>query len=295
MKQIQSFVITSIVNLLAIIPLRLMSVIATPISWFLWSINGESKKIILQNLQLCFSEQTEAERSKMAKQRLKHLVMTALELGAAWCWSTEKLLNHMEIPTGKTLLDELVDEGKGVIVLAPHLGNWEILGQYVGSKHPIICLYQPPKIEAVNKLVLKSRARFTTALAPTNAKGVRMLLKALKRGEVVCILPDQVPPSGSGEYSPFFGSQALTMTLVYNLIQRTGASAVVSYAKRTNNKKYFQPVFKQVPQALYSDEQQESIDSLNKGIELAVLECPEQYQWEYKRFKKQRDGKNLYQ
>lgn len=295
MNQLLSIIISGAFKLLSLIPLKLIDLLAQLVGSLLWLSNSESKKVALQNLRLCFPDATAQECSNIAKRRMKHLTMTALELGAAWSWPEQKMLDHMHIPgDNEQLLDELLAKGKGLILLAPHHGNWEALGNYIGAKHPITCLYQPPKIAVMDELVLERRKRFSSELAPTNAKGVRILLKSLKRGQIVSILPDQVPQASGGEFAPFFGVPALTMTLVYNLIQRTGAPAVVSYAKRVNNGKYFQPVFREVPPALYSPDRQLSLRALNECVERVVLECPEQYQWEYKRFKKQADGKKFY-
>jgi Kdo2-lipid IVA lauroyltransferase/acyltransferase len=294
MNRLLSIVITSTFNLLALIPLKMLSPLARFMGWLLWVSGSESRKVTEENLRICFPEKTEPERIHIAKQRMWHLSMTVLELGAVWCWTPQKLLEYMDTPQNEALLDQLVAKGKGVVLLVPHHGNWEALGPYVGSKHPLVCLYQPPKIEAVGNIVLKSRSRFSSELAPTNAKGVKMLLKALKRGEVVSILPDQVPPAGSGDFAPFFGTPALTMTLVYNLLKRTGASVAISYAKRVNGQKHFQPIFREVSPALYSSDTQKSIEALNESVESVVSECPEQYQWEYKRFKRQPNGEKPY-
>ena len=294
MNQLLSVVISATLRMLALLPLRAIKPIAGVIGKVLWYANSNAKKVALENLELCFPDMNDVERQRIARVRMQHLCMTALELAPLSQWPLDKILQHTHLSEQDSLLDKLVAQGKGVILLAPHYGNWEALGVYVGSKHRLVCLYQPPKIAVVDHMFNQSRLRFCAELAPTNANGVKMLLKALRRGEVVGILPDQVPPPGSGEFAPFFGVPALTMTLVHNLVQRTGAPVLMAYTKRVDNDKYFQPVFQQVPQAVYSSDLSQSLCAMNESVERAVLQCPEQYQWEYKRFKRQPDGQKRY-
>jgi KDO2-lipid IV(A) lauroyltransferase len=113
---------------------------------------------------------------------------------------------------------------------------------------------------------------------------VRTLLKALNSGGVLTILPDQVPPVSSGKFAPFFGEPTLTMTLVTNLIQRTGARAVCCYCKRLPGGKY-ELVFREVDEDVYAADFDTALAGINNSVERCVRDCPEQYQWQYKRFK----------
>src|SRR5690625_2274592 len=122
-------------------------------------------------------------------------------------------------------------------------------------------------------------------MAPTNRRGVAQLLKALKRGEIVGILPDQVPEPGSGaEVAPFFGQPALTMTLVHNLIQRTGCSVLSVYAERVPGG--FKMVVLPADQDIFNEQAASSVAALNRSVEACVRRVPEQYQWEYKRLRR---------
>ncbi len=94
--------------------------------------------------------------------------------------------------------------GQGVIMLTPHLGCFEVIGAYVAAQMPMTCLYRPPRLAWLDGIMREGRERGQMRLARTDIGGVRALYKALKRGEAIGLLPDQVPGNGEGEWAKFF-------------------------------------------------------------------------------------------
>jgi len=172
--------------------------------------------------------------------------------------------------------------GRGIIYVTPHLGCFDVAALYLAARAPITVLYRPPRKLWLQGTVDAGRARDRIALAPTNLQGVKRLLKALKRGETVGILPDQAPSAGEGEWANFFGRPAYTMTLVGRLAEATGAAVILVCAERlargAGYRLYFQPLDSPkpgLPGAL----------QLNAAIEQMILRCPAQYLWSYNRYK----------
>ena len=183
----------------------------------------------------------------------------------------------------------VLESGKGLLILAPHLGNWEVLGLHLSSLGKVTNLYQPPKLAAFDTLIRSSREKSGATLVPTTTKGVAALLKNLRNGGIAGILPDQNPnDENSGHFAPFFGQPAFTMVLIHRLIQKTGCRAVFAFAKRIPGG--FELVYREPPEEIYSDDMEAALAALNKGTEALVTEAPEQYQWEYKRFKIKPEG-----
>lgn len=243
------------------------------------------------NVGLCFAQLDAAERKVLVNDSLSHTFQAICETGAVWLWEASRALGLVTAVEGLGLLQAAKDEGKGVLVLAPHLGNWEIFGLYLN-----VCgcgqssqLYQAPDSKALDRLIFRARSRAGARMVNTDNKGVAELLKALRAGEIVGILPDQVPPASGGEFAPFFGMQALTMTLFNRLQQKTGARVVIGYARREHGG--FRIVFRAPDPAIYASDLAESVAALNRSIESVVKEAPAQYQWEYKRFKRQPEGR----
>lgn len=257
------------------------------LSWLLSSRMAEITEI---NLQLCYPKDNKSKRQLLAKNSIINTFQTLSESGPAWLWPTEKVLGKILEVEGLELLQQAYASGKGTVVLAPHLGNWEVFGVYLNNCGCGIStqLYQAPKNKHLGKLIYNARSRSGAKLVATDNKGVALLLKSLKNGEIVGILPDQVPPESGGEYAPLFGKEVLTMSLVSRLIQKTGANAVLGFAARitTDKKTGWKIIFRKVDAKIYAEHILDSVTAMNRSIENAVNEYPEQYQWEYKRFKR---------
>ena len=178
-------------------------------------------------------------------------------------------------------VETALSSGKGIIFLSPHIGCFEINPIYYGSKFPVTVLYRPPKLKSLQKLFVKGRTRTGVTLAEANASGVRKLMQALKRGEAIGILPDQIPSEGEGEWADFFGKPAYTMTLASKLAEKTGAKVIMVFGERLTNGSGYHIHFTSV----------DSIATpalLNKAIERQVSQKPEQYLWQYNRYKARR-------
>jgi len=186
---------------------------------------------------------------------------------------------------GKEHLDTIIEKGKGVIVLAPHHGNWELVGLYLSTLRPMAALYKPPKIKALEQYMSDVRGRHGSELVPTNKRGIIRLFSILSEQGMVGILPDQVPGGTGGLISPFMGVEANTVKLISRLIDRTQCEVVSLCAIRLPDGKGFDMVFKQADQGIYDKDIACSVAALNRSIEVCLQDNPEQYQWEYKRFK----------
>ena len=237
------------------------------------------------NLGEVYPEQTAAERRRLARSSLTHSTATMLELGFAWMGDPERVESSILAVHGRELLDEARTEGRGVIVLAPHFGNWEVLNFWLSSHFPFTAMYEPPKIRRLDPVIRRGRERMGASLVPTNPRGVAALLKALKRGEAIGILPDQEPSWGSGVFAPFFGRQAYTATLLPKLVARTEARVVTGVARRLPGQG-FALHFLPADERVYREEEVESASGVNASVEAAIALDPAQYQWEYKRYRK---------
>lgn len=291
----KSFFILTIFRLLALLPLSLVRALGKLAGHLLWLFNTEARQVTELNLRLCFPELSDEERLKLTHRRLQMLCIVAFEFGPVWLWSGQRVVERVHSVTGEELLQAGLADGRGVVLLAPHIGNWEVLGLHVSAQgHPMTTMYQPPDLPAMDSLMQASRQRLGMKLVPTNTGGVKALLKALKAGEIIGVLPDQVPPRGTGgEFAPFFGHPALTMTLLHSLVQRTGAT-VLSFYAIVNNAGGWDLTFAEVPAAMHDADVQHSLCALNQAVEACARVYPEQYQWEYKRFRKRPDGVNPY-
>ncbi len=193
---------------------------------------------------------------------------------------------------GVELIDAAHAQGKGVLFLTPHLGCFEITAQayaerYAPQGKAITVLFRPPRKAWLHTLVTHSRSRPGLRAAPTTLSGVKSLLKALKQGEAVGLLPDQVPPEGLGIWAPFFGRDAYTMTLPARLLQQTGAQVLLAWGERLPAGRGYCVHVCPLPGAL-SDNALTAASQINAAMEHLIAQCPEQYLWGYARYKQPR-------
>ena len=273
-------------KLIGHLPLPLLRVLGKIIGGCSWYANSKARRITEINLQYCLPQLSRRSRRALARQSLLNTVIGGLEMAAMWSkpktWTMKKIVAIEGLP----LLKKGLGEDRGLILLVPHIGNWEVLNVQLPHYCDILSLYKPHPLVELDEFILRARTRIGGELASTNSKSVKLLLAHLKKGKTTCILPDQVPiNSKSAVSAPFFGHKAKTMTLIYRLIQKTQCNVLFVYSKRVPGG--FVTVFKQPDQTIYSDDKVVSATALNHGVEQCVLDIPEQYQWEYKRFKEE--------
>ncbi|WP_339671177.1 lysophospholipid acyltransferase family protein [Dasania marina] len=280
----KSWLSATTLKLFALFPLWLLRLVGNGVGYVAWLSNGRSRQITAFNIGLCFNELSPLQQRALVKQSMRQLGVLLLEMGPVWRWRPERLLKTVKEVSGYEHIEQAEQTGKGTILIVPHLGSWEMVGVYLGKRCKVTALYQPPEDPRFHKIIHTARYRTGITLAPTNMRGVKALLKALKAGESVAILPDQTPAEGSGEFADFYGQPTYTMTLVHTLIKRTGARVVSGVAKREGLNQ-FHLQFQPAPASIYSEDMLTSVAGLNECVEACVQLCPEQYQWEYNRFK----------
>ena len=204
------------------------------------------------------------------------------ELPKIWLRPNAEVVRRVVNVSGWELFDQGVAAGKGIMVLTPHLGCFEVVAQYIASRCPITVLYRRSKQSWLAPLMEAGRGA-NLKLAPADLSGVRRLLKALKNGETIGLLPDQAPGTGEGIWVPFFGRPAYTMTLAARLAD-TGATVLMIYAERLSWGRGYQVRVEPLSTPLSGDLAARTAQ-INTEIELLIRRCPGQYLWAYNRYK----------
>ena len=199
---------------------------------------------------------------------------------------------------GDGLIASALDEGRGLVLLTPHLGCFEVCAQAIaerfGQRTRLTAMYRPARQAWLRSLEESARSRPGLATAPAALAGVRQMIRALRRGEAVGLLPDQVPPQGMGVWAPFFGRPAYTMTLATRLVQQTGAALLMIWAERLPRGQGFvlrvAPPARPMPVAAADDAalQQACASALNDERAGLIRQAPGQYLWGYHRYKQPR-------
>ena len=274
-----------LLTIIGYFPLWLCRVLGRCAGFFLWLIPNRSLSTTRANIAHCFPELSPTEQKKLVFNSLQHTGMAIFEAAVIWHQPYSWLEPYLVHIKNKQLLDKAHNSGKGLIILLPHIGNWEIFSRYMPTTCDPVALYEAPRIAELGKLIKKNREKTGAKVVPTTSRGVAALLKHLRQGGTTCILPDQVPNNKKrgGVFVPFFGHPVYTMTLVTQLYQRTQSTIIGATAKRIRGG--FEVAFHSVGDDIYSSDEIKSTGALNTFVEECARTMPEQYQWEYKRFK----------
>ena len=189
--------------------------------------------------------------------------------------------------------------GRGLVLLTPHMGSFEICAQAYaerfGALQPITVLYRPARQPWLRELEETARARPALATAPASLAGVRQMMRALRKGESLGLLPDQVPPEGMGVWAPFFGQPAYTMTLAARLVLQTGATWLLIWSERLPQGGgyvvHVQAPAEVLPARGEQDEEtwmRAAAAVVNRSMEGLIRQKPAQYLWGYNRYKQPR-------
>ncbi|MDB5880521.1 MAG: putative acyltransferase [Ramlibacter sp.] len=190
---------------------------------------------------------------------------------------------------GAELISAARAQGRGIVFLTPHLGCFEITAQaYAARFGPITVLYRPARKPWLRELVDTVRSRPNLDSVPTTLSGVRQMLKALKAGEAVGLLPDQVPPEGLGAWAPLFGRPAYTMTLSTRLAAQTGATVLLAWGERLRGGRGYRVHLRSWSRGEVATDAVGAAAQVNAEMEALIRECPQQYLWGYARYKQPR-------
>lgn len=269
---------------LAFMPLPMSRRLGSAAAWLFLVTRSRAARAARSNIDVCFPDLSIADRDALVRASLRATGALVAETGMLWHWSKARWQRTIESVRGDELIASALTAGRGVLLLAPHYGNWELLNLYLGERFGMLAMYDRPRIAAVDRVLRAQRARAGSELVPATISGIRALRRGLASARLVGVLPDQVPGEGAGVYAPFFARPALTMTLPQRLVKRTGALTVVGYARRTAAGR-FEIAFQAVPDSTFADEPVSCAAAINACIEAIVRTDPAQYQWQYKRFK----------
>lgn len=283
----KTFLLHLIIRVFSRLRLRTVHRLGGAIGWLLAVVPNRRLHTTLVNLALCFPELSRRRIYRLARQHLVEYGKTFAESAFLWTRQREEVQSLVRDVQGEEQLRRALAPGKrGVIIAMPHLGSWELVNLYCSMRYPVTTLYGTPRLGGLDRSMRKGREQLGARLVPADASGVRMLYQALGRGEMVLILPDQIPAGKQGgAYAPFFGIPAHTPTLLSRLAIKTGAPVFMVYAERLDRGGGYRLRFARAPDEIGQHPMETSVASMNRKIEELVRLIPAHYQWCYKRFR----------
>ena len=264
-------------RLIGALPLRTVQTLGAALARLVFAMSARERGRLEENLRRAGYDDPRLRRAAIAEAG-----KTVLEMPWLWTRPQAQIVNLVRSIDGEAVVLEAQAQGKGILYLTPHLGCFEVAAQYAAAHAPITAMYRPPRQSMLESLIRAGRARGNVRLATADLKGVFTLLRALRSGGWVGILPDQVPRKGEGEWTEFFGHPAYTMTLASRLQQSTNAVVVLAFCERLPHgagyRIHLEPLS---PRA----SGESAARQLNRGLEQLIRRCPAQYLWSYNRYK----------
>jgi KDO2-lipid IV(A) lauroyltransferase len=272
------------------LPLPIVHSMGHLVGNLLYIFPNKDRYVSKRNIESCFTTKDSKERKRLLRKSLIEAAKAILELGPMWLWPPERIARKVHEIEGIEALEACLAEGRGLFAATPHLGAWELCGLIGSQRFPFTAMYRPPRVAGVEEWIRQARERAGATLVAMDASGIKAMYHALNRGEVVGILPDQEPRDGAGVFVPFFGVQAMTMTLISKMARKTNAAVFLAYMERFPAGRGYKLVIREVPDSIRSRDDIEAATTLNKALEACIEACPEQYLWAYRRFKQRPEG-----
>jgi KDO2-lipid IV(A) lauroyltransferase len=269
----------ALLRIIARLPLRWLHQIGVLVGWVMYRTWPTHARRLRENLRASAICASETEYRALLHETVRESGKAAVEVAKVWFGRDREINKLVTECQGWAHVEAARKLGKGIIFITPHLGCFEIAGQYIAQRLSLTVLYRPPRQKWVKSLIIAGRSREQLRLAPTNRRGVQLLLKSLHTGQAIALLPDQAPKSAAGVWADFFGRPAYTMSLVRKLQQSTGAALISVFSRRLPCGMGFEIEFEKVATEDFDESR------LNRLVENLVRRCPEQYLWSYNRHK----------
>ena len=283
----QERLLERLLGLLSRWPLPLLHTLGTIIGWGIAHFPNRQRRNALINIARYRPGLGTRAKIRLRNRSLMAFGRTYCEMGRLWLRPPEEVLGLIREVRGGELLER--DDGRGLIVMSPHLGAWELAGLYLAAQGPTTIFYKPQK--QLDALIVAARRRSGATLAPITARGIRALVQGLAAGEYAGILPDQEPRADKGAaFAPLFGVPAWTMVLVNRLARKSGARVIFMFAERLPRARGYRIHCLPAPDGIDSADDAVAAAALNAGIERCIDVCPEQYLWAYRRFRRRPAG-----
>ena len=273
-----------IIKSLEAIPYKGLFYIGKVLALLLFTLPNKHRRVSEANLKLVFPHKTSLQINSILRDSLFHSIMNMLEAGLVWGNQDYKKKPGFINVKNFSKIETALSSNKGVLLFTPHIGNIEIIINFLGQHTDCTIPYTQPKNKDLDKIITNSRNKSGVKMVDINVSGIKDMLSALKNKKLVAVASDQVPKKGAGIISKFFNSEIYSMSLLPKLQQRTGCVAHLMYCERKENGKGFVIHFDS--KIDLSSNIQDGVDKMNNEFEKCIMKLPGQYSWEYKKFKR---------
>lgn len=247
------------------------------------------RRHLLAHLTTAFPAQSPAERRDLLHRVYRHFGLLLWELGRVPCMTESEFEETVAIE-GMEVAREVMAQGKGCLVLAGHMGNWELtLAAGARRGWPVDVVVKRIKTELGQHAATRLRAAHGVGLIPAR-NSVREILRSLRKNRAVVIVLDQNMSEVDGVFVPFFGRPACTMPALALLALRTRAPVVpMTLYREPNLRNHRLIIGPPIPWEDWGESRNDAIlhntARYTKVLEDTIREHPDQWIWMHRRWK----------
>jgi KDO2-lipid IV(A) lauroyltransferase len=245
------------------------------------------RRIARRNIELCFSDLSSEEQSKLLRENFKESGIGLLESLIPWLNPDRDLKKHFEI-IGLDHLKSALSKNKGVILIGAHFTSIDICCQPLSELESVAVIYRKNKNPVWENLQTQGRLNFFDHVIDRG--DMRKTLKHLRSGKIIWYAPDQDYGIKHSVFAPFFGVQAATITATERIASSNSSPVLFFSVKRDNKRCKWSLLFEKEIKNFPAESSFESARILNNALEKIIRECPEQYLWMHRRFKTRPPG-----
>jgi Kdo2-lipid IVA lauroyltransferase/acyltransferase len=273
--------------LLVHLPFRLQMWMGKGLGRFMMWISPNAKRVARINLRHCFPEYDEPKREAIMRESFANLGRALFETGMGF-WLSDKRLKKLAHFHGAEHLDRLKTSERGVVLLGAHLTTLEVVGRLCAMRYTYSVMYRPHKIAFLDLFIKRGLSKhYQSAIGRHD---LRQMIRRLKKGEWVWYSPDVNPGRKSSVFAPFFHLQAATVKAPTKFAQLTNCQFVPVFNYRRSDGKGYDIEILPVVSPFPSGDLVKDATTINQLIETAIRKHPEQYLWQYMRFKTRPEG-----
>lgn len=277
-------VVVVLKTLLGLLPLSILSFKGSILGRIGFFVARKERAKTLQSLEKAYGDSMDgADRRKLGSKAWANLGRNAFEMIRWASWSHEKVAAQVVRVTGWEHAQKAIAKGKGVLCITAHLGHWELLAAYVGSRTPIAVVAKPLYDPRLDKIVTDFRSKWGGPVIPRGG-ALKGILQALKENRLIGMLMDQDTGS-DGIFVPFFGRPTWAQTGAARIAQKSGAALVPFFLVRGTDGKFELHVEPEIEMGPGPEGVVAATAAYTAVIERYVRAYPDQWVWMHERWR----------
>jgi KDO2-lipid IV(A) lauroyltransferase len=274
---------------ISVLPLPIVAGVGAVLGELLFIVIPSRRRITMRNISACFPALSRFQVWRLARRNYRAMSQAIFDTAISW-WSSDKRLRRLTRYTNREVYDEALQGDRPIILLMGHFIVMEVGGLALSMERPLIDIYKAPSNPVAHLLAVHGLNRSGFATLVEKHEGLKPVIRAMKKGEPLCYLPDQDQGTANSVFVPFFDIPAATLNLLGKLAKTTNAIVIPCFARQLSWGRGYEVIFKDALRDYPVGDEVRDAARMNKVIENAVREMPEQYFWVHKRFKTRPPG-----